>query len=133
MLQPHRLLIGFLALLTVENLARAALSVEQMLRLPNLPTALSPVYVAITSAVWLVLFGACAVFTAMALRWTPRAVLAVAVAYQVYLWVNRLAFSANSAAWDTAGFRVLLSIAMLTLIALLLWLSRSRYARTLVP
>lgn len=133
MLQPHRLLIGLLALLVAENLVRAGLSVDQIFRLSNLPTALSPVYVAITSAVWLVLFGACAVFTAMPRRWTPRAVLAVAAVYQVYLWVNRLAFSANSAAWDAAGFRVLLSIAMLTLIALLLWLSRSRYARAVAP
>ena len=127
MLRPHRLLILLLAWLCLENSARVALSIQQATQLPNLPTLLSPVYLAISSAIWAVMFAVCMICVARAWRWTPHGVLAVSVAYQVYLWINRLAFSANSEALAVAGFRFMLSLLILGITALLLWLSRKRY------
>ena len=127
MLRPHRLLIVLLAWLCLENVARVALSIQQVTLLPNLPTLLSPVYLAISSAIWAVFFAVCVVCVMRSWRWTPHVVLSVSLAYQVFLWVNRLAFSANSEALAVAGFRIELSIITLSITALLVWLTRKRF------
>ena len=114
--RPPRLLWVVLILLCLENLVRVGLSAQQAIQLPTLPTALSPVYVALTSAVWAAAYAVCIAGVVWQLAWAARFTVAVAVLYQVYLWVTRLAFERSSEAIATLGFRVILSLATLVVV-----------------
>jgi hypothetical protein len=121
-LHATHLLFIVLLLLCVENVARFGLSIQQAIQLPDLPTSLSPVYVAAMSAVWAVAFGACAYGVARLSAWAPRVVIVTVLLYEANLWINRLVFSRSSEAYATVGFRVLLTLALIgTTIGLLLW------------
>ncbi|MCL5999791.1 MAG: hypothetical protein M1546_27565 [Chloroflexi bacterium] len=121
-LRPPRLLILTLLLLCLENAARAGLSILQAIQLSDLPTSLSPIYVATMSAVWAVGFAACAYGVARLNSWAPGAVVVTLLLYQANLWINRLAFSRSSEAFETTGFRALLSIALVGgVVGLLMW------------
>lgn len=94
----------------LENLARGALSVSQARDLPDLPTGLPPLYVALMSAVWFLVFTANLVVVA---RRAPRAAaisLCVMTLYQANLWFNRLVLSRSSEAGETLGFRAILTV-----------------------
>jgi hypothetical protein len=117
-----RYLTLFLLLLCVANVAGAGLAVKQALELPDLPTSLPPVYIAVMCGVWAVAFGTCACGAAMVQAWTTGVTLIVSLLYQVNIWINRLAFGRSSESFDTIGFHVLLSAATLAFtFALLFW------------
>jgi hypothetical protein len=121
-------LLGVLALLCLENLARAGLSLQQAVQLPTLPTALSPIYVALSSAAWAVVYLVCIIGIVRQTAWAWWATVGVAVLYQAYLWVTRLAFARSSEAYATLVFRVILSVFTLVVVLGLvgLWQLRSR-------
>ncbi len=129
--RPPRLLLVVLILLCVENLARVGLSVQQAVQLPALPTALSPLYVAVTSAAFAAAYAACVIGVAWRAAWALPATAAIVLAYEAYLWVTRLAFSRSPEAFATLGFRVLLSAVTLGVVFSLLglWRLRCRGAR----
>jgi hypothetical protein len=117
-----RLLLLLMLLLSAENVSRVGLSIRQLIDLPALPTALSPVYLALTSAAWAAAFAACLFGLARLNPWAPRTTLVVNVLYQGYLWLNRLAFGRSSEAFAVIGFRALLSAAVLGVVfGVLLW------------
>jgi hypothetical protein len=122
-----RLLLVVLGLLCLENLARVGLSIQQTVQLPNLPTALSPVYVALTSALWAMGYLICVVGVIRRAAWAWWVTVAVTIGYQVYLWVTRLAFARSSEVFAVLGFRAILSAAMLVVVLGLvgLWHLRS--------
>lgn len=126
-----RLLLGVLALLCLENLVRVGLSTQQALQLSGLPTALSPVYVALTSMAWAVVYLACIVGVARQTVWAWWFTAGSVVLYEVYLWVTRLAFGRSSEVFATLGFRAILSAVTLTVVLGLvgLWQLRSRGER----
>ena len=126
-----RLLLGVLALLCLENLVRVGLSIQQALQLPTLPTALSPVYVALTSMAWAVVYLVCIISVARQTAWAWWFTAGAAVLYEVYLWVTRLAFARSSEVFATLGFRTILSAVMLIVVLGLvgLWQLRSRGER----
>lgn len=100
----------------LENLARVVLSVGQARDLPDLPTSLSPTYVAIMSAIWFLAFAACLVVVA---RRMPRAAaisMSVLALYQANLWLNRAALSRSSEAGETMGFRAILAVLSLAVL-----------------
>jgi hypothetical protein len=125
-----RLLLGVLALLCLENLVRAGLALQQALQLPALPTALPPIYVALSSAAWAVGYFVCMVGVARGTAWAWRTSIGVVVLYQVYLWVTRLAFARSSEAYATLGFRLILSIVTLGVVLGLVGLWRMRRLKT---
>jgi hypothetical protein len=111
------LLLFVLLLVFAENIARIALSIKQAIDLPNLPTSLSPVYVAITSAFWAAGFAACLFGIARLNPWAPKFTIAVSALYEVNLWLNRLAFGRSSEALATVGFHLILTLLFLGAIA----------------
>ncbi len=111
------LLLSVLLLVFAENLARAGLSIKQTIDLPNLPTSLSPVYLAVTSAFWVMAFAACLFGVSRLNPWAPKFTIAVSVAYEVNLWLNRLAFGRSSEALATTGFRLILTLVFLSIVA----------------
>jgi hypothetical protein len=121
------LLLVVLILLCAENLVRVVLAVQQAVQLPALPTALSPVYVAVTSVVWAAAYVACIVGVAWQRNWALRLTAVVVVLYQVYLWFTRMAFSRSPEVFATLGFRAILSTVMVLAVLVLLglwWLQR---------
>lgn len=122
MTRRPRLLLAFLLLLCLANVATVGLSINQIMELPGLPTHLPPIYVAVMSALWAVAFGVCAFGTLILQPWTPRVISVVSVLYQLNLWVNRFAFGRSSEAFETLGFRALLTLVTLGItFGLLLW------------
>ena len=126
-----RLLLGVLALLCLENLVRVGLSIQQALQLPTLSTALSPIYVALTSMALAAVYLACIVGVARQTAWAWWFTTGTVVLYEVYLWVTRLAFTRSSEAFATLGFRVILSaVTLMVVLGLVgLWQLRSRGER----
>ena len=111
--RPPWLLIGILILLCGENLARVGLSLQQVVQLPTLPTDLSPVYVAVTSALCAIACAVCIVGAIEQRDWALPATVIVVVGYEVYLWVTRLAFARSPEVYATLGFRAIISAATL--------------------
>jgi hypothetical protein len=125
-----RLLLGVLALLCLENLVRVGLSIQQALQLSSLPTALSPIYVALTSMAWAAVYLACIVGVASQTAWAWWFAAGTVVLYEVYLWVTRLAFARSSEAFATLGFRAILSAVTLMVVLGLVGLWRWRTFKT---
>lgn len=128
--RPHKLahtrftlaLLFVLLLILVENVWRTYLSFKQFAELPTLPTALSPVYVGISSILWAIVFGACLFGISRLNPWTPAFTMTASTGYVAYLWFNRLAFGRSSEAVAAAGFHLLLSGLFLAIIfGTLLW------------
>jgi hypothetical protein len=125
----RRLLAIVLALFCLANAARAVLAAQQALYLPGVPTAISPGYLSATSAVWAVVFGACAYGIWRACRWAPRVTIAAIVLYQANLWLNFAAFARSPEAFERVGFAALLSaISIVFVCSAALWCQR-KFAR----
>lgn len=119
-----RLLSLVIVWFCVENLARAALSLKQARELADLPTTLSPHYVAAISAGWCVAFAANLAVVWLRPAWSVPVSLIVMTLYQANLWLNRLAFAQSSEAGETAGFRAILTAASFAAVAAGLALAR---------
>ena len=122
----HKLLIVWLGVFAVVNIARAALSIQQASALPDLPTQLPPIYVAVGSLPWAIFFVICAwgVYRRQGSVW--RASLSGMGLYLAHQWLNRLAFSRSSEAFQTLGALALTSGAALLTTAVLIWLNRRK-------
>ncbi len=115
----HRLRLLSLVIVwfCAENLARAALSANQARELADLPTAMSPEYVAAISAGWCVAFAANLAVVWLRPAWSVAVSLIVMTLYQANLWLNRLIFAQSSEAGETAGFRAILTAASFVALA----------------
>jgi hypothetical protein len=111
-----RLLLGVLALLCLENLVRVGLSVQQAQQLSALPTALSPLYVALTSAAWGAIYLACLLGVARQTAWAWWFTCGSVLLYEVYLWLTRLVFARSNEVFATLGFRAILSAVTLVVV-----------------
>ncbi|MGQ9904273.1 MAG: hypothetical protein ACUVRU_08135 [Anaerolineae bacterium] len=100
-----------------ENLIRAALSASQARELADLPTAMSPYYVAAISAGWCIAFATNLAIVWLRPAWTVPVSVIVMMLYQANLWLNRLAFAQSSEAAETAGFRAILTLASFAALA----------------
>jgi len=127
----RRALVVVSSLFALANAARAVLTIQQAIRLPDLPTAAPPPYMALMSAIWAFAFGASALGLARSRGWAPRATIAVILLYQANLWLNHLAFTRSTDAAERAGFGVLLSLlSILSVGGAALWLDRRSARRT---
>jgi uncharacterized membrane protein (DUF2068 family) len=111
-----RLLIFVLLLFGLAHVARAALALQQHTQLPQLPVAPSPIYEAVTSAAWALIFAICAMGAWLRSRWTSWAAILAGVLNQAHVWVDRLAFNRSTESFQTLGFATLLSFVFLLLI-----------------
>lgn len=113
------------ALFALANAARAVLAAQQFARLPDLPVAAPPTYIALMSVGWAIAFGVCAFGLARSRRWAARVTIVVVMLYQANLWLNYLAFARSSEAHARAGFSLLLSaLSILCIGGAALWLDR---------
>ncbi|HEY3290784.1 MAG TPA: hypothetical protein VGK87_11705 [Anaerolineae bacterium] len=128
--EPHKLahtrftlvLIFVLMLVFFENAWRSYLSFKQFVEWPGLPTALSPLYIGISSACWVLVFGACLFGISRLNPWAPRFTILSSVIYVAYLWFNRLAFSRSTEAVAVAGFHfVLTGLFLVAIFGTLFW------------
>ena len=114
------LLIGILLLLIAANLARAWLAAQWLAGWQ--PDA----YIALVSLLWTAAFGGCALGLAGNRRWAAPATIIAYLGYQLYLWLERLAFVRASEAIERAGWIILLSVLSSVAISLIAWQCSSR-------
>ena len=110
------LLLLVLLLVFGENVARVALSIKQYFELPDLATALSPVYVALTSAFSAAAFAVCIWGIARLNPWAPRLTIEVSTVYLLYLLLTRLAFMRSSEARETGLFHLMIPALFLAIV-----------------
>jgi hypothetical protein len=112
----RRLLALALALFCLANIARAFLAMQQAVQMPELPTAIPPVYLSAMSIVWAAAFGLCAVGIWQSHRWASRVTIVAIVLYQANLWLNYAVFTRSPDALERIGFSALLSAISIILI-----------------
>lgn len=112
-----RLLSLVLIWFCVENFTRAALSMSQARELADLPTTLSPYYLAAISAGWCAAFAANLAAVWLRPAWAIPVSLTVMTLYQANIWLNRLVFAQSSEAGETTGFRAILTAASFAALA----------------
>jgi hypothetical protein len=113
-----RLFIFVLLLFCFANLFRAGLAFQQNVQLPQLPVSPAPLYEAVTSAVWALIFGICTVGAWLRSQWAAWAAILAGVLNQAHVWVDRLAFSRSTESFQTLGFAAVLSAILLLLICI---------------
>ena len=113
-----RILIFVLVLFCFANVFRAMLAFQQYTQLPDLPASPSPLYAAITSAAWSLIFGICVAGAWLRSRWVTWAAILAGVLNQVHVWLDRLAFSRSTESFQTLGFAAVLSAILLLLICI---------------
>ncbi|MCW1967490.1 MAG: hypothetical protein KIH69_005145 [Anaerolineae bacterium] len=121
-----KLFVLWLGVFALTNAARAILSVQQAVQLPDLPTQLPPLYVAVTSVPWAVYFAICTWGALRRRAWIWRASLGGMAFYLAHQWLNRLAFSRSSEAFQTLGALAITSLAALIITFGLGWLNRRK-------
>lgn len=112
----RRLLTAALILLTLANIARALLALQQI-ALVDVPVAEPPAYIFVMSLAWAVVFAMCAFGCARSRGWAARVTIAAIVLYQANLWLNHFVFARSPEAAARAGFAALLSVISIVLVA----------------
>ena len=105
----YRLFKLILAAFCLAQLWRAVLAVQELGAIPEIALSPPPLYLAITSAVWALVFGACLWVVAMRLRWAAVAAILAGVLNQAHIWLDRLLFSRSTESMQTLGFAAILS------------------------
>ena len=122
-----RVLIFVLLLFCLAHVLRGALAVQQNMQMPELPVTPSPIYEAITSAAWALIFGICTIGACLRSRWVWWAAILAGVLNQAHVWLDRLAFSRSTESFQTLGFAAVLSIILL--LSLIIPATIYRYAK----
>jgi len=116
-----RVLTVVLIAFGIANIARLIVS-GQTTQATQSGTALPPLYLAVMSGIWAVVFAWAAYATARAHPLAARDTIAAIVLYQANLWLNRLAFTRSPEVPARTGFAALLStvsIVVITALALI--------------
>jgi hypothetical protein len=92
------------------NGARVPLALWQAQALPDLPTTISPVYLAAFGALWCLAFAGCILLAWQKRNAAARVTICVAVAYQAGLWLNHVAFDRSSESQARSGFLAVWSL-----------------------
>jgi hypothetical protein len=108
-----RLFVFVLLLFCFANMFRAVLAFQQNTQLPQLPVSPSPLYEAVASAAWALIFGICIAGAWLRSRWAAWAAILASVLNQAHVWVDRLAFSRSTESFQTLGFAAALSAILL--------------------
>ena len=108
-----RLLIFILLLFCFANVFRALLALQQNAQLPQLPVSPAPLYEAVTSAAWVLIFSICTLGAWLRSQWAAWAAILAGVLNQAHVWVDRLAFSRSTESFQTLGFAAALSAILL--------------------
>jgi len=109
------LLIGILLLLVMANLARAWLATQHS----AWPAGWQ--LIAGGSLCWALAFAICANGLIRSRRWAASATIVAYLSYQLYLWLDRLAFVRAGEAMQRTGWLILLSALSSLVIITLAW------------
>jgi len=105
-------LLGF----TLSLLWRMVLALREMGSIPEIAFSPPPLYIAITSGVWALIFAACLGAVLLNLRWGALAAILAGVLNQAHVWLDRLLFSRSTESMQTLGFAAILSALFLILL-----------------
>lgn len=121
-----KLWVLWFGVFALANAARVILSVQQAIQLPDLPTQLPPMYVAVSSLPWVIYFAVCVWGAVQQRVWLWRVSLSGMALYLAHQWLNRLAFSRSSEAFQTLGALAITSLAAWLITFVLGWLNRRK-------
>ena len=100
-------------LLGLGNLGRAAMALHYSARLPDLPTTVSPFYLAASGAFWGITYMACTLGLSCRVPWGRWLTLAAVPLHQAHVWTNRLLFDASDYARQTYPRDLALTLVLL--------------------
>jgi hypothetical protein len=113
-----RFLIIVLLFFSSINFARCFLAIQQFIVLPDLPTSMSPIYLAVMSVCWASIFWVCVVAVVKKRKHAPRVSICATVLYQANLWLNHFVFTRSTEAFERVEFNALLSLVSLFVVTL---------------
>lgn len=108
------ILLGFV----LSQLWRMGLALREIGSIPEIAISPPPLYIAITSGLWAVIFGACLGVVMLNLRWGALAAILAGVLNQAHVWLDRLLFSRSTESMQTLGFAAILSALFLILLCI---------------
>lgn len=108
------ILLGF----TLAQLWRMALALRELGGIPEIALSPPPLYIAVTSGLWAIVFAVCLGVVLMNLRWGALAAILAGVLNQAHVWLDRLLFSRSTESMQTLGFAAILSALFLILLCI---------------